>query len=123
MNILKYEKINICGCDMCINKDSNKNILKRIIKCDCKSCQNSADIPVLYLTCIQIHFLYLLSHDIDVVNNTILTLKKEYIRKKRLLIYYSLFIGQILKIYNEVKYRPGNSGYLEAFISFKNMCR
>lgn len=127
MNILKYEKISICGCDMCINTNSKTNsetnILERILSCNCKSCKKSFEIPGLYLSCIQLHFLYLLSHDINTVNNTILSLKNDYIRKKNLFILYSRFVGKILKIYKEVKYRPGNSGYLEAFIRFTRMCK
>jgi len=120
MNILKYERIEICNCDMCKNPDTDKSILRRIIYCNCQYCEKS-DI-IIYLKCVQLHFLYFFSHNLDIVNNTIDIIKKEYKRKKRLIILYSRFIGKILKIYIEVKYRPFNSGYWEAYNNFLSYC-
>ena len=116
MNILKYERINICGCDMCINPKEHY-ILDRIIECNCNMCKKSKELKI-YLTCIQLHFLYLLSHDIDIVNNVINIIKKEYKRKKRLLVIYALFIGKILTMYKEIRYRPYRSGYWECYNRF-----
>jgi hypothetical protein len=103
MNILKYKKINICCCDMCKNNDSEKNILQRILNCNCKNCKFSKDISFIYLTCIQLHFLYTISHDLDIVNNTIQIIHSEYKRKKKMFILYSKIIGKLLKIYNKIK--------------------
>jgi hypothetical protein len=55
MNILKYERIEICNCDMCKNPDKDKSILRRIIYCNCEYCEKS-DI-IIYLKCVQLHFL------------------------------------------------------------------
>jgi len=109
MSILKYEKVKICGCDMCKNENTNKNILQRILNCDCENCINSQEFPKSYLTCIEVHFLYFLSHDINYINIIIESLRKEYKRKLRLFILYTLFIGKILRLYKKIKDRPKKS--------------
>lgn len=81
-------------------------------------CEKHELTPYIRVTCVELHYLYLFSHDLTVVKNTINTLKTEYKRKKRLFILYAMFCGKLLWIYIKAKYAPGNSGYLEARDNF-----
>ena len=122
MNLLKFEKINICNCDMCTNYDEIviPSILQRIIRCNCSLCIRHNNIPYISLTCVELHLLYYYSHDLALVKDVIIEIKKNYLRKKRKIIISIWFIGFLSKLYRNVKYMPGNSGYLEAYNSFQN---
>jgi hypothetical protein len=98
-----------------------KSILDRIFNCTCKLCNNARDMPYIRLTCIQIHFLYSLSHDLDLVNKKIKEINQTYRKNKRIFAIYTRAISFFLRLYLDIRYRPGGSGYIECRDNFYRM--
>ena len=108
-----------CKCNGC--KPSNfLPILQRIKKCDCHICLRQENFPTLYFSCVELHFLYRLGYDksIDSVRDQIQSIKDSYKRSKKIVLYYFYFRYILLRLLNEVRYRPGGSGYFKAMQNF-----
>lgn len=116
----------ICICSYC-KESGSKSILQRIMDgCDCFLCKRKKEIPFLYYNCIELHFLNEIGfsntkeNTYKIVSEKIKFIKKEYLRKKILFLWYMYCSKKFLELFIEVQYRPGGSGYLRAMNSFYN---
>jgi hypothetical protein len=101
-----------CDCYICMN--TNKSILERINHpCDCETCVRFNSYPFLYLTCVEIHFCQLYQYDIKKAREHIEQIKKDYKRKKRLVVLYIYCRHKFLELYTETTYRPEGEKYKE----------